>query len=60
MEESKWQDEFVKNARNFINDQLDKNEDIDKSIDNVSNDNKIKEIFKIIKSIEEIKRKMNK
>ena len=57
MDKDAWQDEFIETVRGFINDQLDSNGDVDTMIDNVAANDKIKQIMKTIKAIEEMKRK---
>ena len=57
MDKDAWQDEFIESVRGFINDQLDSNGDVDTMIDNVAANDKIKQIMKTIKAIEEMKRK---
>ena len=57
MDKDAWQDEFIESVRGFINDQLDSNGDVDTMIDNVAANDKIKQIMKTIKAIEEMERK---
>ena len=59
MSNTKIEDEFVKDIKKFINDQLDSKENnINELIDTVGgNNDNIKEIMKTIMQIESIKRK---